>query len=55
MIVFKNLLEQIRLENSSFLLLSFFIFFTSCNSSYTPKPRGYYKITLPQRGYQRYE
>lgn len=28
---------------------------TACNSSYTPKPRGYYKIDLPQHAYQRFD
>src|SRR4030095_5251641 len=26
-----------------------------CNSSYTPKPRGYFKITFPERGYQHFD
>lgn len=28
---------------------------TSCNSSYTPKPRGYYKINFPGKKYQVFE
>ena len=28
---------------------------TSCERSYTPKPRGYFKIVLPQRGYQHFD
>ena len=28
---------------------------SSCNSSYTPKPRGYYKIKLPEKKYQVFE
>ena len=28
------------------------VFFLSCNSSYTPKPRGYYKIDFPEKKYQ---
>ena len=28
---------------------------SSCNSNYTPKPRGYYKINLPEKKYQVFE
>ncbi len=34
------------------LALSFLPFVFSCNSSYTPKPKGYYKIDFPKREYQ---
>lgn len=27
----------------------------ACHRSYTPKPRGYFKITLPERGYQHFD
>jgi gliding motility-associated lipoprotein GldD len=27
----------------------------SCNSDYTIKPRGYFKIDLPQKGYQKFD
>jgi gliding motility-associated lipoprotein GldD len=27
----------------------------ACNSSYTPKPRGYFKINFPERKYQRFD
>jgi gliding motility-associated lipoprotein GldD len=30
------------------------IFFSSCNSSYTPKPTGYYKIDFPKHQYQQF-
>jgi gliding motility-associated lipoprotein GldD len=30
---------------------SLFIFFTSCNSSYTPKPKGYFKVDFPEKKY----
>ena len=30
-------------------------FFSACNSDYTQKPRGYYKIDLPQKKYQKFE
>ena len=28
---------------------------TACNSEYTQKPRGYFKIDLPQKSYQKFE
>lgn len=28
------------------------LFVTACNSNYTPRPRGYYKIEFPERKYQ---
>jgi gliding motility-associated lipoprotein GldD len=34
----------------SYLLLIF-----SCNSTYTPKPRGYYKIEFPERAYRPFD
>jgi gliding motility-associated lipoprotein GldD len=33
-------------------LLLIIILFVSCNSTYTPKPRGYYKIDFPAHSYQ---
>ena len=32
-----------------------FIFLFACNSEYTQKPRGYYKIYLPQKKYQKFD
>ncbi len=37
-----------------FLLLAN-LFFISCNSSYTPKPTGYFKIEFPQHQYQQFQ
>lgn len=31
------------------------LFLLSCNSSYTIKPKGYFKINLPDRAYQQFE
>jgi gliding motility-associated lipoprotein GldD len=36
-----------------FLLLPLFCIVGSCNSPYISKKRGYYKIDLPERGYQK--
>jgi gliding motility-associated lipoprotein GldD len=30
----------------------FFLLFVSCNSGFTPKPKGYFKIDFPKRSYQ---
>lgn len=32
----------------------FFILLFSCNSTYVPKPEGYFKIEFPQKAYQAY-
>jgi gliding motility-associated lipoprotein GldD len=33
-------------------LCAIIITLTACNSNYSPKPKGYYKIDLPQRSYE---
>lgn len=33
-------------------ILFIFLLAVSCNSAFTPKPKGYFKIDFPQRGYQ---
>ncbi len=36
--------------------ISFFLFFLiSCNSDYTIKPRGYFKIDFPKKAYQKFD
>src|SRR5690606_2384860 len=30
------------------------LFFLSCNADYSPKPRGYHRIVLPEKAYQDY-
>ena len=30
-------------------------FFASCQADYTPKPKGFLKISLPEKKYQEYE
>jgi len=34
-----------------FILFSFVLIFSSCDTDLTPKPRGYYRIDLPQKNY----
>ena len=31
------------------------LFFSACNSEYTQKPRGYFKIGFPEKSYQKFE
>lgn len=54
-----NYIGRIKKVNyAAFLILhsSFFILsLSACNSTYTPKPNGYYKIDLPQRSYQKFD
>jgi len=38
-----------------FILLPLVFFTSSCNSHYTPKPRGYFRIDLPQHQYQKFD
>ncbi len=38
-----------------FFLFLFFIIFSACNSDYTPKPKGYFKIDFPQKQYRLFE
>ena len=37
---------------AAFRLSIIIIFLTACNSPYTPKPSGYFKISLPEKNYQ---
>ena len=32
-----------------------FVFIFSCNSAFTPKPKGYFKIDFPERSYQTFD
>jgi gliding motility-associated lipoprotein GldD len=41
------------MKNSIIILLS--ICFLSCNSDYTIKPRGYFKIDFPEKSYQTFD
>jgi gliding motility-associated lipoprotein GldD len=35
--------------------LALIITYSACNSPFTPRPKGYYKIDLPQRAYQSFD
>jgi len=36
---------------TGFFILSFSLILVSCNQSYTPKPKGYFRIDLPEKQY----
>lgn len=46
-----------KLKRNIFLLFALVIvvFISSCNSGYTPMPRGYFKIELPQKEYRSFD
>ncbi len=39
-------------RKSFLLLLTIAFFFTACKKEYVPKPRGYYRISFPEKVYQ---
>ena len=39
----------------SLIVIAFLFFIFGCRESYTPKPRGYFKIVFPERGYQQFD
>lgn len=39
----------------TFVLLPLLFLTFSCNNQYTPKPRGYFRINLPQHQYRRFD
>ena len=43
-----------RIVNHLSTLVLFIIFICGCNSDYTPKPRGYFKIHFPKKQYQQF-
>ena len=45
------------MQKTNIYLLTSVLFFSlfSCSENYTPKPRGYFRITFPKREYQRFE
>lgn len=43
------------MNRRTFLLFIFSILIVSCNSEYTPRPRGYFKIPLPKKAYRAFD
>ena len=39
-----------KINSLIFLVLSFFVL-DACNQDYTPRPRGYFRIDLPEKEY----
>lgn len=58
MFAFLSALYEYKMKIQPYLTsiscLVLLILLTGCGSSYTPKPRGYYRITMPQRGYKHF-
>ena len=44
--------SPLRQAAGLFILIGLILLLAACNSSYTPRPRGYYKIDLPAHSYQ---
>lgn len=42
-------------KSACLLLVLSTVFIISCNSTFTPKPRGYYKISLPEHQYKSFD
>jgi gliding motility-associated lipoprotein GldD len=49
------MMQKIRTYSFSIFLISILILFASCNSGFTPKPKGYFRIDLPERSYQLFD
>jgi gliding motility-associated lipoprotein GldD len=52
--------KKIKISNVLFtvhclLFTAMFILFSACNSPYTPKPQGYFKIDFPEKKYQTFD
>lgn len=43
------------MNRAVWIYMIFFFILTSCNSDYVPKPRGYFKIDLPNKKYQLFD
>ena len=44
-----------RVNRSCWVLMVILLLAASCNSDYTPKPRGYFKIDFPKKAYQTFD
>lgn len=43
--------KKLQLKSNSFLLAVSIVLLAACNEDYTPKPRGYMRISLPEKSY----
>jgi gliding motility-associated lipoprotein GldD len=55
MLKMKINISIVRSLRSTVIFLFMFIFSAGCNSPYTPKPTGYFKIELPEKKYQQFD
>jgi len=44
-----------KVNRSCWVLMVILLLAASCNSDYTPKPRGYFKIDFPKKAYQTFD
>lgn len=49
------LIKYLRYNSYSFLTAFFVILFISCENDYSPKPRGYFRIDLPEKEYRLFD
>ena len=49
------MMQQLHKGSVALFFLCMLTFFVSCNSGFTPKPKGYFKIDLPKRFYQPFD
>jgi gliding motility-associated lipoprotein GldD len=48
-------MQKASISIYTLLFITVMLIAISCNSPYIPKPRGYYKIELPQKAYQQFQ
>ncbi|MGB0175915.1 MAG: gliding motility lipoprotein GldD [Owenweeksia sp.] len=47
-------MKRKAVRRTSFLILLGLVFFAACKEEYTPKPRGYFRLNVPDTGYSRF-
>ncbi|GAO41834.1 hypothetical protein [Flavihumibacter petaseus] len=48
-------MRQSSFSRTLIIATMFLLVLAGCNSTYTPKPRGYYKLDLPEHAYQKFD
>jgi len=49
------ILQSLKIKPKLLFFLIFAFFLTGCSENYTPKPRGYFRITFPEKSYKNFE
>lgn len=49
------MINKIKNKTTLFFFLILVFFLTGCSENYTPKPRGYFRITFPEKSYKKFE